>query len=144
MSMGSEMKVDMKNVEKRVGKLLRKRTLHGVALTVTFSEEEMAIIQERKLQKGVILQRPPSADMDVEKELNRSMVTKLAKLAIKGTDGFTPDLTISKLLAGTDTHYFETPILAKEYADELREKLPEFKAYIMDNAEVGEDESFEL
>ena len=138
------MKVDIKNVEKRVGKMLRKRTLHGVALTVTFSEEESAIITERKLQKDVILERPPSADMNVEKELNRSMVGKLAKLAIQGTDGFTPNLTISKLLAGTDTHYYETPLEAKNYADELREKLPEFKAYIMENAEVGQDDSFEL
>lgn len=138
------MKVDLKNVEKKYGGMFSRKTLHGVALNVTFSEEERAIIQERGLQKDVILERPASADMDVDKENNRSMVGKLAKLAIKGSDGFTAHLTVSKLLAGTDTHFYQTPLEAKNYADELKEALPQFKAYIMENAEVGQDDSFEL
>lgn len=138
------MKVDIKNVEKKTGGFFSKKTLHGIALNVTFSEEEQAIIKERRLEGDVILEREHSADVDVEKEANRSLVGKIAKAAMQGTDSFTPHLTIHKLLAGTDTHFFDTPLEAKEYTDKLKETLPGFKNYIMENAEAGQDDSFEL
>ena len=138
------MKVDMKNVEKKVGGMFSKKTLYGIELTVTFNEEERAIITERKLADVNILEREFSADFDVGKEANRSLVGKIAKAVVSGTERLNPNLTIQKLLDGPDTHFFLTPIEAKNYTVELREKLPEFKDYIMNNAETGKDDSFEL
>lgn len=142
--MGDSMKIDIKSVEKKSGGMFFKKTLHGVALTVTFSEEERAIIRERRLENDIILERGYSAEVNVEKVANRTLVGKIAKAAIKGVDSFTPDLTVHKLLVGTDTHFFHTPLEAKDYTDELKAKLPDFKVHVMENAAAGEDQSFEL
>ena len=73
------------------------------------------------------------------------MMKKLATAAIKGVDGLHYHLTINKLINGTDTYFFETPLEAKEYDATLREKLPQLKEYILGNAEIEQkSDTFEL
>jgi len=138
------MKIDIKHVEKSRGLIFRK-TLHGVALTVQFSEEERQIIKQRRLQNDIILERGVPADVDAQKVQNRGLAKSLATAALKGRDALHYDLTINKLLSGTDTFFFETPLEAKSYEADLREKLPQFKSYILENAEIEQkSDSFEL
>ena len=138
------MRVEIKHVEKTQGLIYRK-TLHGVALTVTFSEEEREIIKARRLERTCIIERGAPADVDAEKHARRGLTRKLATVATGGYDALNFDLTIAKLLRGTDTYYFDKPIEAKEYEAEIRERLPTLKSYIQENEGVAEkSDSFEL
>lgn len=138
------MKIDIQHVEKSQGLIFRK-TLHGVALTVQFNEEERQIIKQRRLQDDVILERDIPADVDPAKIEKRGMAAKLATVALKGRDALHYHLTINRLLSGTDTYFLSTPAEAKGYEADLREKLPLLKAYILDNAEIEQkSDSFEL
>ncbi len=138
------MKVDIKHVEKKQG-MVFKKVFHGVQLTVIFSEEEKAIIKERKLERELVAERGLSAEKDEWKENNRGIASKLVTAAVKGIDANSPNLTIGKLLKGPDTYYFDTITEAKDYDNLLRDTLPQMKNYIMDNAEVEEKEtSFEI
>lgn len=138
------MRVDIKHVEKKQG-LVFKKTLHGVTISVTFSEEEKQIINDRKLQRDIVLDRPPPADVDAEKHANRGLATKILTAAVKGADANHFGLTIGKLMNGPDTYFVETPLEAKAYEAELRDKLTELKSYIMANEGVEQkSDSFEL
>lgn len=138
------MKVDIRHVEKTHGLVFRK-TLHGVALTVTFSEEERHIIRARRLERVCIIERGAPAGVNPERHANRGVTRKLATAAVGGYDALTFDLTIGKLVKGTDTYYFHKPIDAKEYEAELRDSMPKLKAYIAENAEIEQkSDSFEL
>lgn len=138
------MKVDIKPVEKTLG-MIRKTTLHGVELTVIFSEEEKAVIEERGLFRVTLMERDVPADVDPEKVANRGLVKKIAIAAVSGTDALTYDLTFMTLLNGTDTYYFFTPLDAKAYIAELKEDiLPKTKQYLELNAEAASEDSFEL
>jgi len=142
---GMTMKVDIKHVEKSQGLVFRK-TLYGVALTVTFSEEEQTIIRERKLERYPIMDRDPPADVDAEKHAKRGLATKIMTAAVKGIDANHFALTPGKLLRGTDTYFMHTPIEAKAYEAELKEEvLPRLKTFIVENAEIEQkSDSFEL
>ena len=137
------MKVTINHVEKTQG-MIFKKTLHGVELSVAFNEEELAIIRERKLEGDIIVERGVPADVDAEKHANRGLASKLATAALSGADANHFHLTIGKLMKGTDTYFFETPLEAKEYDEHLRDTLPNFKNYLLANAEKGEGGSFEL
>ena len=137
------MQIKIEHVEKKQG-LIFKKTLYGVALTINFNGEEEGIIEQRKLQKDVILERGIPADVDADKHSNRGIVKVLATAAVKGMDANNFHLTINKLMVGTDTYFFETPLEAKQYEAELKELLPNFKEYIMGNAELGGSDTFEL
>lgn len=138
------MKVDIKHVEKSQG-LIFKKTFHGVALTVTFSEEEKQIVKKRGLEMQSIFDRDPPADVDADKHAQRGLAAKLVTAAVKGRDANGFWLTINKLMKGTDTYYLRTPIEAKQYEVELRERLPVLKEYIQENAGVEQkSDSFEL
>lgn len=139
------MKVNIQHVEKSKGAIFKKK-LHGVALTVTFSEEEAAIINERKLHHDIILERGYPADVDPEKHARRGLVKLAATAAISGRDANHFHLTLGKLMSGTDTYYFDTPLEAKQYEQLLKdETLPDAKAYIMGNQTTGTSgDSFEL
>ncbi|MEO1700931.1 MAG: hypothetical protein AAFR71_02680 [Pseudomonadota bacterium] len=138
------MKVDIKPVEKKQG-MIRKTTLHGVELTVIFSEEEKAIIKERDLASVTLLERDVPADVDPEKVANRGLVKKLAIAATSGIDALNYDLTFATLLKGPDTYFFFTPLDAKAYIAELKEDiLPKAKEYLEYNAEAASADSFEL
>lgn len=138
------MKVDIQHVEKSQGLVFRKK-LHGVALTVSFSQEELQIINERKLAKDRIIERGVPADVDAHKHANKGLGAKLVTAVVKGTDALTFDLTIAKLMKGTDTFFFETPLEAKGYEQEVREAMPRLKAYIVENAGIEQkSDSFDL
>ena len=122
-----------------------KKTLHGVELSVQFSNEEHAIITERKLNRVVLMERGAPADVDAEKHANRGLMRKIATAAVSGIDANHFDLTFGKLLMGPDTYFFETPIEAKGYIEELKEEvLPLTKAYLEGNKEAADADSFEL
>jgi hypothetical protein len=138
------MKVDIKHVEKSQGLVFRK-TLHGIALTVTFTEEEKQIVRQRGLERQTILERDPPADVDADKHANRGLVKKLATAAISGIDANHFGLTIGKLMKGTDTYFVRTPLEAKQYEEDLRENLPVLKSFITENAGIEQkSDSFEL
>lgn len=125
--------------------LLRKTTFHIVALTVEFSDEEKAIVRERKLERVVILERDVPANVDEEKHAERGLLAKVVTAAVKGRDANHFHLTIGKLLNGVDQYALATPLEAKEYEAALKEKLPSLKGYIMENAGIEEkSSSFEL
>lgn len=139
------MKVSLKHIEKKQG-LVFKKTLHGVELGVIFSEEEKAIISERKLGRTILMERGAPADTDPDKMANRGLAKKIAMSAIKGDmDANNFHMTFNKLIKGTDTYWFDTPIEAKDYNDILREEtLPLAKAYLEGNKDTGSEDSFEL
>ena len=138
------MRVDIKPVEKSQG-LVFKKKLHGVQLSVMFSEEEKAIIQERKLGHTILLERATPADVDAGKHANRGLAKKMLTAAVSGMDANHFHLTFSKLMHGPDTYFFETPIEVKEYIHELKEDiLPLAKAYLEGNKEAADADSFEL
>lgn len=138
------MKINISHKEKKQG-LVFKKTLHGVALDVAFSDEERAIIDERELSRVILMERDVPADVDEEKHANRGLARKLATAAVSGVDANHFHLTFNKLLRGTDEYFFDTPIEAKGYADELKtDILPLAKAYLEGNKTTGEGDSFEL
>ncbi len=138
------MKIDIKPVEKTQG-LLRRTTLHGVELTVLFSEEEKAIIQERKLGLANLMDRPIPPDVNAEKIEKRGLAKKLVIAAAMGSDALGYHLTFNKLLKGPDTYFFRTPIEAKDYIAELKEEvLPLAKGYLEGNKDAATSDSFEL
>jgi hypothetical protein len=125
--------------------LLRKTTFHIVALAVDFSDEEKAIIKERKLEHDVVLERDVPANVDEEKHAERGLLAKVVTAAVKGRDANHFHLTIGKLLNGVDLYALATPLEAKEYEAELKERLTSLKGYIMGNAGIEEKtSSFEL
>ncbi len=125
--------------------LLRKTTFHLVLLSVEFSEEEKAIIRERKLERDIILERDVPANVDEDKHANRGLLSKVVTAAVKGRDANHFHLTIGKLLSGPDSYALSTPLEAKEYEEELKEKLVILKDFIMGNKEVKQKSaSFEL
>ncbi len=138
------MKVDIKPVEKSQG-LVFKKKLHGIALSVIFSEEEKAINAERKLDRVILMEREAPADVDAEKHESRGLAKKLMTAAVSGFDANHFHLTFGKLLRGTDTYFFHTPIEAKGYIDELKtDILPLAKSYLEGNKEAASSDSFEL
>lgn len=138
------MKIDIKPVEKSKG-MMFKKTLHGVELTVQFSEEEKAIITERKLAPMILLERGAPADVDAEKHANRGLVKLVATAALKGRDANDFHLTFATMLRGPDTYFFDTPIEAKAYIQELKEDtLPLAKQFLEGNKDTASSDSFEL
>ena len=138
------MRVEIQHVEKSQG-LVFKKKFYGVTIRVTFSEEEKQIIDDRKLGRIVILERPAPADVDAEKHANRGLATKLLTAAVKGIDANHFSLTIGKLVSGPDTYHFDTIVEAKEYEEALRESMHDLKGYITASEGVAQkSDSFEL
>lgn len=141
------MKVTINHVQKKTG-LIRKTTHHGVAVRVDFNAEELAVIRERQLEKYGVMERGYPSDMsdtDIEKHENKGLGRKLLTAAVSGTDALHFDLTIGKLMKGEDVYFMATPVDAKSYEAELKERLVLLKDFIVGNAELEQDtESFEL
>lgn len=138
------MKIDIKPVEKSKG-LVFKKTLHGVELSVQFSNEELAIIDERKLSHMILLERGAPADVDAEKHANRGLIKLAATAALKGRDANDFHLTFATLLRGPDTYFFDTPVESKMYIDELKsDVLPLAKNFLEGNKDTADSDSFEL
>lgn len=138
------MKITINHVEKKSGMVFKKKH-YGVALTVNFNSEEQAIIDERKLQFDCILERGAPSDVDPDKHEERGLGKKLLTAAVKGRDANNFNMTINKLMKGTDTFWFTTPAEAKNYEVTLKnDSLPGLKGWLTDNAETGGSDSFEL
>lgn len=141
------MKVSIEHKEKTTG-MLRRTTLHGVEVSIKFSDEELAVIETRDLKYDVVLERGYSADVTDAKAIkqeNRGMGRRLLNAAVNGADANTTHLTINKLMKGPDLFYLTTPLEAKAYEDELKEGLVQLKGYIVGNEGIEEKAStFEL
>lgn len=141
------MKVTINHVQKTTG-MIRKTTHHGVAVRVEFSAEELAVIHERRLEKDIVMERGYPSDMSagaIEKHENKGMGRKLLTAAVSGTDALHFHLTVHKLMKGEDVYFLKTPVEAKAYEAELKDKLVQLKGWIVGNAELEtETESFEL
>ena len=111
------MKIAIKHIEKSQG-LVFKKDLYGVQLDVVFSEEERAVIEQRKLANTTLMERGAPADVDADKHANRGLLKKVATTAMGGSNHF--HLTIHKLQQGTDTFWFNTPGEAKVYENTLK------------------------
>ena len=141
------MKVSINHREKTIG-MLRKTTLHGVEVAVTFSEEERSVIESRDLKYDVVLERGHSADVSdakAEAKESRGLGRRLLTAAVSGKDANWTALTINKLVAGPDLFFLTTPLEAKTYEAELKDRLVQLKDYITGNTAVEETStSFEL
>ncbi len=137
------MKVTINHTEKTTG-MLRRTTHHGVYVKVDFSAEEAAIIQQRSLEKDVVLERDYPSDVDPEKHESKGLARKLAQAAVAGADTLHYHLNIRKLRDG-DTYFMSSPLEAKTYETVLKEKLVELKGYIMGNQGIEQrSDSFEI
>lgn len=137
------MKVTINHTEKTTG-MLRRTTHHGVYVKVDFNAEEAAIIQQRSLEKDVVLERDYPSDVDPEKHENKGLARKLAQAAVSGADTLHYHLNIRKLRDG-DTYFMSSPLEAKTYEAVLKEKLVELKGYIMGNQDIEQkSDSFEI
>ena len=127
------MKVSINHSETQHG-LVFKKTYYAVTVSVTFNEEEMAVIRKRKMEKSVLLERGPDA---VVRERFKNKQDYLASLG-----GF--ELSVNKLLKGPDSYECETPVAAKQYEAQVIDGLKILKEHLQGNAELAENKSFEL
>ena len=118
------MRVSIDHRELKTG-VIRKTIHYIVDLKVDFSAEEAAIVKTRGLGDIVIMERDQPS-------------------YLTGNDPY--PLFIKNLVGGkVNATGFTTPIEAKRYDADLKEKLKELKAYIDGNAETAEkSSSFEL
>ncbi len=127
------MRVSIEHRERTTG-LLRRTTQYEVVTKVDFSDEELAIIQHRRLENTIVLERSPD-------RIHASKFTQqeLADLADQW------HLKIKSLMKrGPDVHTLDTPIEAKQYEHDLTGALRQLKVYIEGNATVGGAKTFEL
>jgi len=105
--------------------VLFKNPRHIVTCTVQFSFTERQVIKQRGLEQYVIMERLP-ADLK---------------------DGDNPEkhfLYIETLLRGPDEFKCSNPVSAKNYQEDLTEKLHDLRDFLVGNTELGEETAFEL
>lgn len=118
------MKVSIEHGEYSTGMIIKKKWPQ-VTVKVVFNEEEKAIIQKRKLEKYVVMEREWPAHT--------------------GTMPGDYNLTIGNLYKNQLTEYtLHNASQAKEYEDELIGRLKRLKDFLAENATPGENKSFEL
>lgn len=134
------MKVSISHGEKSKGLIFTKR-FYTVTIRVQFSNEELAIIDQRKLKNIIVVERDCPPD---EKHHNEK--GKLTRIATNIANGFQNpyNLTIGKLVRGPDTYTLTTPVEAKAYENELTEMLQVLKGYVSESATLGTDKQFEI
>lgn len=118
------MRVSITHGEKKTG-LIMKKTFYTVLVQVEFSQEELAVIKQRKLEKTIVMERPWPAHMgEMSGNYNLSIGSLVSNLT-------------------TETN-FTTPVEAKQYEAELTNKLRALKEFLTDNTSTGTSTSFEL
>lgn len=123
------MKIDIEHEEVRKG-LVFKKTYHMVKCRVQYSEEERAIIDKADIEDVIVMERPPSAELDPRPDDDPAWYFLRIGHFIKG--GWNEYCTLS-------------PSDAKIYEQELIGSLKELKEYIQQNAGIEETTtSFEL
>lgn len=116
--------------------LFKKKTHIEVLATVRFSDEEVNIINNRKLKDFTVWNRQPDfvdSDSIPQSELDKIVEAGRYKL------------TIGKLLKGKpDSYTCASPVHAKNYESELTGKLKELKEFIVGSAAIPESKTIEL
>lgn len=102
--------------------MLTKTTHYCVEVKAQFSQEEAHIINKIKMGELVIMDRDPSS------------------FSPPGVPGV--PLTLQHLIIG-NKYGFHAPLAARDYASELKDKLPNVKRIIMGNADIPEEERIE-
>ncbi|MEO7382679.1 MAG: hypothetical protein ABIV25_13180 [Paracoccaceae bacterium] len=127
------MRIHIAHEEKRAG-FLRGATLVDVVTNVEFSEEELAIIERRRLKYYVVLERAPRPSL-------------AAKLTPEETEIWAASfhLRVADLMdPAPDRFTLDTPLDAKAYQAALTDALKSLKAFIMSNASVGNSSTLEF
>jgi len=122
---------------KEISRGLFKKKIHiEVLTTVKFSDEELAVINNRKLKDFTVWDRKPDfVDSDSIPQ------TELDKIVEAGR--YT--LTIGKLMKGKpDSYTCASPVHAKNYEQEFTAALKTLKDFIAGNAEKPESKMIEL
>jgi len=127
------MRVSFQHNDKATGLVFKKLTV-DVVTSVLFSDEEIAIINSRKLKPFVVLKREPDAVVANRFKDDPDYLNSLS--------GF--DLTVAGLMKGPDSYPCETPMHAKAYEEKVTDALKSLKNFIVGNAEKAESKSFEL
>ena len=127
------MRVSIQHNQKSSGWIFKQPYIE-VATSVAFSEEELAIIRSKKLQKFVLLERGPDFIVCKRFENDQAYLNSLS--------GF--EMSVAKLMKGTDTFNCETAVHAKNYEAQVTEALKTLKEFIVGNAQVAQSKSFEL
>ena len=127
------MRVSIQHNQKSTGFIFTKPYIE-VVTSVTFSEEEKAIIRSKKLQKFVVLDREHDFIVRKRFENDPKYLASIRRA----------DLTIAELVTGPDAYRCETPMHAKQYEAEVTAALKTLKDFITGNTEVAQSKSFEL
>jgi len=122
------MRANIEHKEYTTG-LLRKTTWFQVVTGVEFTEEEKAVIKQRKLDRTVVLEREP--DAEAAHRLGRDYLLSL---------GDTIHLKIGDLLnpRKPDVYNLKTPLEAKQYEENVLASLKKLKQYIVGNVGIEE------
>lgn len=116
--------------------LFKKKVYIEVRTTVQFSDEELAIIKNRKLEDFIVLERDPDL-IDPRGKDKESL-----DLCIR--EGVF-NLTIGKLMKGkSDGYHTSSPVHAQSYEDKLTAKLKELKDFIVGCAVKPESKTIEF
>jgi hypothetical protein len=127
------MRVSIKHTDKSSGLIFKTHQVE-VAVTVVFSDEELAIIKSRKLKDYVVLQREP----------DRLRRERLGETAMAHNPRMF-DLYVRDLVAGRPEQFFcDTPVDAKVYEQNLTEALKTLKSFLQGNAETAGAKVFEI
>jgi hypothetical protein len=127
------MRVSIEHSDKAVG-LLKRVNQVEVTTTVQFSEEELAVIRDRRLKDYIVAERVPDS---------RTASKFDAEYAASIADGW--HLRVRDLMKGKpDRFTFDTPVDAKLYEERLKEALKTLKSFIEGNASMAEATTFEL
>lgn len=116
------MKIEIKTGVATVG-MLKKTKVQEVNLFVELTEEEKAIIREFDLGSYVIMERNSPATSDSNIPYN---------------------LTFRHLVEGSDKYNLHLPINAKNYVENLVERLKWAKGYLVANSTQAEGVSLEI
>jgi hypothetical protein len=129
------MRVSINTEEKSKGLIFRK-PYFSVNVSVIFSEEEKAIILQRKLKDYIVMLR----DWDITR-MNEGLAARAPEFwASLGK----PDLSVRHLMEGVDRYGLPDPVRAKEYEQSLVDALKTLKSFFEGSKTVGEAKTFEL
>lgn len=116
------MKIEIKTGVITVG-MLKKSKFQEVKLFVELTEEEKSIIKEYNLENHVIMERDAPASSDSKFEFN---------------------LTFKSLVQGSDEYNLPLPLYAKNYIEQLTERLKWAKSFLDGNATLPQGVTMEL
>lgn len=123
------MRANIEHKEVTTG-LLRKTTWFQVVTRVDFSEEEKAIIKQRKLQDTIILEREPDVSKGDTAERREFLRSLGDAIHLKICDLLNP--------SKPNVYHLRTPLEAKQYEQAVLESLKKLKQYLIGNEGIEE------